>query len=297
MRPLLSVLLALVLAPLGTVVVALSGTVVVRAALTLSVGPETVVAIAGMVLGLLLIGAAAASVAVHALGAAVLAIPHLVLGALALFPSAGTADLGPALQLASALRRAVGTPVDVLLPTWFAGVTLAIGCVLAGSAVAAWRPARGIPAASRAIVGGVAGVVGLGAVVLVLVAGETLLVLVTRFLVGGPGALLAAALVLVASLLLGAVAASARWTVLGPLVLGALVSLLGLAAVVAPVAVAGAAASLPRPGGSMAGLGQAIGDLGMTGGIAMLGLVMLAGALGVAVRRAFPGRSDAPANG
>jgi hypothetical protein len=287
MRALLSLVIAVVASALGHGLLWAGGIPIVESVQQYDgpLGAAGLLAPILATLGAVVIGAAMLTAAWSSLGVVVLGIVHLVAGTgmLLLPPAAVLAMLRPVRDA----NHDLGYGAEY---SWATGVFLLTGVVyfVAGIAVAARRGRSS--GAARAVAAVLAIVLGLGALPLVVLAGDRLVTVLARL--GAAFDILGIGLLLGAAVVLAIVVATVRWSTLGVVVLGILLAAGGAVAVFAAeptFRVLFAAGGAPLADGGT--------DVGSSGGILVFGMLLIAagiaGALRAARRRRLEERDDA----
>lgn len=227
--------------------------------------------------GVLVTAAAIATVAIGSLGAYIVGGLHLVFSLLLHLvpfdPLHG--GFSPAFSLMNAMRGAgveINDGMFFYVPPGAAAVT---GIVFVAAALAADRRPSGQPVISTRIVSGLAGVLGVFGLVLAMAGGArvyfTLLVTIV-----GPTPL--DLLMLYAGVLLvGVAVAASRWSAVGALVFGAVVTVVGLIGLAAP-------RMLPLAGGGWREFGSGLGIFAPSGQLLLIGVLAIVAGLAVRVR-------------
>lgn len=216
--------------------------------------------------GVLLIGGAAASIALHWVGALVVGSVHALLGLLALTVPFGNPFAGgifsPVFQIATMLSKVDPALGDGSRMFYFSGTALVVGAFLGAAALGVRSRRLSPPAGPKAVV--VSSLVGgaalLGAATLLVVAGGGFARFIMQ-LMRYDGTL--AAIAVSGGMLAGIAGLVLRWSSVGILVVGALVTVAGVAYVVLAVPPA-----VP---------GQLIGAYGL---VAVAGVTFVGAALG-----------------
>lgn len=238
-------------------------------------------ALALVVVGIAVIAAAVATLAIGWLGVIVLGGVHIVFSLLLhLVPIDLRADaFSPAFELMNAARGASAELGDGMFFYFPPGAGLIIGVVLvaAGLASDARRTPPAGPARGLSALAGVGGVFGL---VLALAGGAITYVRLLVMLAGADA--LGLALLYVGAILVGAAVYVSRWSSAGAFVLGGVTVLAGLALLAAPRALVG---PVPTPE-----LRRALELAGPSGLLLLIGVVVLVAGLAVRyrARRAIP---------
>ncbi len=276
-RPFLSLLLAAA-ASTGGLALATAGALGYSAAAQSFRGEPAVGAAVVAFLGVLLIGLAAASLAIHWVGALVVGSVHALLGLLALVVPFGNVFAGgifsPVFQITRMLAKLDRTLSDGATVFYFSGTALVVGAFLAAAALgirsrrlSGWSTRKAVVLSSAVGV-----VVLLAAVALLVVAGGEFVVgILVRFQYVPA----LAALTVVAGLLAGVAGLALRWSSLGTFVLGVFVLLFGAAAFLLPV-------PPPFPGRMVTGYGL----------VMVVGATLVGAALGGLARSHAPVESD-----
>lgn len=222
-------------------------------------------------LGVVLLGAAAASLAVHWVGALVVGGIHALLGLLALVVPFGSPFDGgifsPVFQITRMLAAVDPAVADGATVFFFSGTALVVGAFLAGAALGVRSRRLGEPSSAKAVAvsSALGGIVLLGATILLIVAGgEFVRSILVMFRYDG----FAAAIAVIAGVLAGLAGLLLRWSSIGVALAGALVLVTGIVLVVAPPAALVPSANF----------------LGAYGLVMVAGATFLAAAAGGAVR-------------
>jgi hypothetical protein len=237
LRPFLSLLVASIATALGLAALLIAGQRHVVGLARLSPDPGSDVL---MLVGVLLLGVAAASLAVHWVGALVVGAVHLLLGGLAvLIPISGplSGAYNPTWEISGMLRDLDPSLGDGSTVFFYSGAALALGAFLVGAALGVRSRWDSPPAGASVVV--VSSLIGGGvllvALVLLATAGDEF---VTDLLVMLRYEFAFALAVVVAALLAGIGGLTSRWSSAG-------VILIGIVAVVAGVVAILAGAALP----------------------------------------------------
>jgi hypothetical protein len=191
-----------------------------------------------MVVGVLLLGVAAASLAVHWVGALVVGAVHLLLGGLAvLIPISGplSGAYNPTWEISGMLRDLDPLLGDGSTVFFYSGSALALGAFLVGAALGVRSRWDSPPVAASTVVGSsvVGGVVLAVALVLLATAGEqfvTNLLVMLRYQL--PLALALAAVALLA----GVGGLTLRWSSAGVILIGVVALVIGVVTIFAAMA-------------------------------------------------------------
>jgi hypothetical protein len=229
-----------------------------------------------IVVGALVLGSAAFSLALHWVGALLVGAIHGVLGILALAVPFGNPFGGgifsPVFQITrmlGAVDRSLGDGAAVF---YFSGAALVVGAFLVGAALGVRSRRLAAPAAGKArVVSSVSGFVTLlAAMVLLVVAGGAFvrsILMMLRY----DGAL--AALAVVGGVLAGIAGLLLRWSSSGVIVAGALALVAGLALLVSPAMPGTAWAGHVAAYGLLAGVGATALAAGIGGAVRAPGAV------------------------
>ncbi|MFM9876657.1 MAG: hypothetical protein ACKVOG_02245 [Rhodoglobus sp.] len=261
-RRLLS-LVALPLALVGQVVIASAGTRAYRAVSETGQSPlSDPISLVVLVLGILVLAAAVATVGLSSLGVLIVGAVGVMLGLLALAVAPGS--FGAPFR---SLDFALASGIDLTFAT---GGPIVTGVTLVAGGLAARLARSGGGTAVRAIVAVAAVIAGGAGVVMSAIGGAGLARSLGAF-VRGP-APVDVALVVGGALLLGIAAATLRWSTLGAGVLGGLLLVVGLWLLIAPAPVSaffgnvalGLALSIPISTGVIAAIGAVFVALGLS---------------------------------
>jgi hypothetical protein len=272
-RIVISLLVAPIASVLGYLALWSGGTVFSRALLDRTSSGLDPLAVLFVVLGVLLLVVAMATIAFSSVGVIVVGVIHLLVSLLAV--------LGPAkpfLVLLGPLYDTIPAVADGLLYSIPTGVGMLAGVIflVAGLAALSRRPARpGVLARIASVVIGLAG--GLIGLVLAVSGGGliyTSQMLEFRELADQRGALL----LLVGVALLAVAVATLRWSSLGVATLGLVVVVIGALGITQP----GDAVAVTRD--VSVELSRALQFVSANGNLAMLGMLLLAAALGTLLR-------------
>ncbi len=235
LRPFLSLLVASVATALGLAALLIAGQrhVYGLARLTPDAGSDVL-----MLVGVLVLGVAAASLAVHWVGALVVGAVHLLLGGLAvLIPISGplSGAYNPTWEICGMLRDLDPFLGDGSTIFFYSGAALALGAFLVGAALGVrsrWDspPAGASAVVSSSVVGGVVLVVALG---LLATVGEQF---VTDLLVTLRYQFPLAIAVAVAAVLAGVGGLTLRWSSAGVILIGIVALVVGAVTIFAGTA-------------------------------------------------------------
>jgi hypothetical protein len=232
LRPFLSLLVASVATALGLAVLLIAGQrhVIGLARLSPDVGSDVL-----MVVGVLILGAATASLAVHWVGALVVGAVHLLLGGLAvLIPISGplSGAYNPTWEIGGMLRDLDPSLGDGSTVFFYSGAALVLGAFLVGAALGVRSRWDSPPAGATAVV--ISSVVGavvlLVALVLLATAGEQF---VTNLLVMLRYEFPLAIAVAAVALLAGIGGLTLRWSSAGVILIGVAALVVGVVAIFA----------------------------------------------------------------
>jgi hypothetical protein len=238
--------------------------------------PADPAAVILVVAGILLIGAAIATVAVASLGAIVIGALHLAFSLLFfLFPFAPRSGLTPAWDVLLALRTLSPETSDgafFYVPTGFAFVT---GAIFLAAGFAADGRVVVTPSTRARVTFGLSGLLAVAGLLLALAGGGRLAIgiLVMR---SGPD-VLGLILLIVGSVLVGATVLAARWSAAGVFVAGGVIAVAGLIALARPIPVSLAFVEWPE-------LRRAIDIAGSSGVLVLIAALLVLAGLAIRVR-------------
>lgn len=274
-RPFLSLLIAATASTVGLALTWSGGVARVEAFASFAETPGVVAAVQAFA-GALLLGVAAASIAVHWVGALVVGGVHALLGLLALVAPFGNSFAGgifsPVFQITRMLSRVDRALGDGATVFYFSGTALVVGAFLAAAALGI-RSRRLAGPSSRSAVAlssTIGGVLLLAVAVLLVVAGSQFVRSIVQLMRYDD---VSAVVTVIAGVLAGLAGLLLRWSSLGTALVGAIVLVVGLVLFVA----------LPPPGVP----GWFLGAYGL---VLVLGVTFVGAALGGLVR----GTSEVP---
>ena len=286
-RRILAIVVALVFSIAGHLLIFASGWDLLRRMMQFQPVPTNVVGIVGLVAGILLVAVAALTVAISSSGVIALGVLHVVFGLLLpLMPfSLFSGSRPPTFQLIFLLGDLNIAFRDQMTTYFTIGTGVLVGVVLIVAGLAArGRTLRANPVAIVvSIVVGILGAVGIG---VALIGGFMIYRSMFQMMMGEIE-VLGVALLLLGSLLLAVAVVTVRWSSAGVIVLGAVVTALGIVVAVLPPSAIGAFAR---------DLGVALTNVGVTGLLSLLGVVLVAVGVGVNVRTRRAARVVDPAS-
>ena len=277
-KRLISILIALVAAVLGYLA-AFSGGVDMANSFGSLRGQFDPSSLLLLLLGVLLLAVSALTVVVTSAGVIMLGAVHLLFSiALIAFPPSGMFEdsVLPAYEIVQAVRGVSRVAADGLYFSAGTGFGLLAGVVLLGIGLVA-RSRRGVPSlAARLITGLIGPVVGVAGVVLVLIGGG---LAYTRIMVVFKPVPTTAAVALVAGLVLvGIVVVLSRASSAGVIVLGGIVTILGVLFLFVGMQLVMPVQALSQD------LGAGIQFAGTTGQVLIVGVLLLAAGFGARIR-------------
>lgn len=274
-RRLLSVLIAVVATVLGYLAAWTGGVAIAMNSFRAQFDPS---GLPLLLLGLVLLAVAALTIVMSSAGVIVVGAAHLLFGLLAFaLPMTGiTGGFAPAywlIRLTYGASRAFADGLYFSVPTGFGmlvGATLLIAGLMARS--------RQTPTSSiaRVSAGVAALILGVPGVLLVLTGGGSSYRRTAAML--QPATPLDVILIVSGLLLVSVVVVSVRWSSVGVILLGAIVSLLGLVFVVASAPIVGTVARISQE------FAAGVQSAGVSGNVLVLGVVLLAVGFGVRIR-------------
>lgn len=236
-RPFLSLLVAVVASTAGLALTASGAVAFSRSTLSFDSEPDAGAAI-GTLVGVLFLGVAAASLAVHWVGALVVGAVHALLGLLALVVPFGNPFGGgifsPVFQITRMLATIDRSLSEGATVFYFSGTALVAGAFLAAAALgirsrrlSGWSSRKAVLVSSA-----LGGVMLLAAVTLLVVVGGQFATSILQLMKYNAGL---AALTVVAGVLAGLAGLLLRWSSLGTFLLGVVVLAVGLFAFLMPL--------------------------------------------------------------
>lgn len=268
-RRVLSVVLALVLSAVGSVVLWLGAIPYLQSTVSYRGGGPAAGAVLAIVFGLILIATAILTVVLSSAGVIAVGAVQLA-GALLVFVGLGAGLVSAAFSS----NPVLGTGLSFSIPT---GVSALTGITFLGAGLAARVRRPGASVLGRIVSVAAAALLGPTGIVLVLAGGA---MVYYRSMVVNDNRFQPLALLLLAAgaVLLGAIVYSARWSSAGAIVLGLGLSVLGFVALADPLLL-NVAPGVPE-------LSSTLVNVSGSGGLALVGVVMLAAGVGVRFRGA-----------
>ena len=267
MKRILSVVVAVAASTAGHIVLWINGA---TSLLLTGEGLETSpLAVVGTTVGVLLVGVAMLTVVWSSLGVLVIGTLHVLVGLTVGLPFA----LSPMAQFSRALFRVSRELSFGMDYTTLTGVVLLTGAIFVAAGLVA-RRARAVGTSATGALAAIVGVIlGVAGLLVGLAGGYLNFRRIFAFAAGIDP--VAFALLLVGAVLLAAAVLSARWSVIGLVVLGALVVLLGILQVATRFMF-----ELPRVEGVL----ESFDNASLLGNVQLIGVLLIAAGVGVWLR-------------